>query len=178
MYVFCYRHHCARKIKTIRDLDGNGQICKGREAENFSLHLAAVAHAAQLLVKFDENKNGKLEVQEQTKYNRALNIERDLQLVDVNDTIGDRNCMPLAELKQSFFPEQPKPFKIGNLLVRSSHEDITILEPAKGLQKAEGALFSFKHDFADDEQIWIARGAVLYPFMFENPPASPAEAWQ
>lgn len=146
------------------DFNGNCQIDPGKEAEAF------LKHAKDNLYRtIDSDKDGQISDAERDSYERAARKSIAEWLCDYDVLRDGRSGLPLEEANSAFSPQfkkEPAEKKRAawqeNVLVRRSHEDVAILSEAKDFKKAEGSQFAYTRDYEDDNDIWQARGAVIY----------------
>lgn len=158
------------------DPNQDGKICRGEEAKRYARYLAVKSKGGTLFLKSDGNKDGLLSPAEHRRFEAAIKEEQAINLLDINDQLDTSKCLDLKVLTETNETTPAKPIKIGNLMVRRNHEQITLLQAERPLRSVQGALLSYNRNFQDNEEIWAARGAVLYPFEILNIPSSPSDS--
>ena len=130
-------------------------------------------HFAQRLRLIDINYDGKVSADEIQAYEDTISERVQEELANyktLSVTVFNRRYFPREIPDLSAVWEQNKFLK--HLLIRRSHEDSAISE-AKSYKKVQGAIFSYSRDFEDDNSMWQARGALMYPYAIGPVDASP-----
>ncbi len=137
----------AADLADVRACDQDGSGLVEEDELRFCLLSVLEPEAADL----DTNKDGAISAKEARVY-----WEPDL--LDLRERYGP----PPYTVKQlaDFFPLEGE-LSLGGVLIRRSYQQVTLSEPAKSFKKAEGALFSFSDDQANDVESWQAKGAVI-----------------
>ena len=116
----------------------------------------------------DKNKDGKIDPKEIHGIQEIIEKAKEdavFDRQDILDTFGDRDSYTVEEIKVALKIEPPVPdIDMKGILIRRSHEVITVLEAPEKLGKAQPARFSYTRDFNDDSDTWQATGAILRPF--------------
>lgn len=170
--IFTYGPASAVGIETF-DRNGDGKICIGdgsgvNEMDALNRFLTVRKHAAEFFVKADKNMDGRHSEDEDRNYESMLAEEAEYFQINLDDLRDGADCLEVTRLEREYMPEKPKAFSLGGLILRDSHEDITILDPEKSQKKAKGALFSYIRDFENSNDIWTARGALMYPISLDT----------
>lgn len=101
--------------------------------------------------------------EELDKYIEQVKKDIELYEFDFNDTLNNRSGIPLPEAKSLYEKQKAPKSPIPGLLIRRKSEDITITKDSQAFNKTQGALFAYTRDIQNDNDIWQARGALLYP---------------
>jgi hypothetical protein len=139
------------------DTNDNGMIDPGKEAEVF------YKHKNSIVKEMDKNLDGTISPEELDTFKKKVDGDIILDLVDFADIRGSRPGVPVEEIKGRYGMKKAPKSPIPGLLIRRKSEDINILQGAKGFNKTQGALFAYSRDVENDNEIWQARGAVMYP---------------
>jgi hypothetical protein len=143
------------KFKTF-DKNGNGIIDKGKEAEILLKHINNSSTK-----ELDKNLDGTISAIEADEHNQKVAGDIVDNIEEFNSIVGNNPGMPLKEAKEEYGKKDPI---LSKLKLRRTAENISVLEKGKSFDTGQGALFAYTRDEENDNDIWQARGAILYPF--------------
>jgi len=151
------------------DFNKNGQIDSGEEADAFLKHVNSVLYR-----EIDKNKNGKIEQSELDAHEKEVGNKVSVNREEFQRYQNAQNGMNFRLADKSFVNKPAKPNSLAGFLIRRNVEDITVLNDPVAFGKASGALFGFTRDMRKDNDMWQARGVVMYPWRWENKGAAPS----
>lgn len=142
------------------DFNGNGKIDPGKESNIFLKHVNDKNFS-----KIDTNKDGEISNDEIDIYEKKLEEKITIDLIDFED----RNGLSVKQANMFYLPdvlrkkeEKSKPEWVKNIYLRRSHEDVGVLARPKDAKKVKGAIFAYTRDHEKSNDIWQAKGALMY----------------
>lgn len=170
----------------VLDADGNGLCQSTGEIEAAAQRLTRARHETELRAR---HHGGDFHVDEAERKKVEAAIQRRVAdyRIDLRNLLAGRDCIDPRDVTIAFVGagDEDAPFSIGRrmpmtfkdgskitfggLLLRADHTDQSILKTKGDVALATGAQFSFTHEFGRSENTWVARGAVLYPLIYDGP---------
>ncbi|MEM6910639.1 MAG: hypothetical protein AAF555_03565 [Verrucomicrobiota bacterium] len=156
------------------DLNGNGQLDAGREAEVYALHEASEVHRLH-----DANFNGQLDVSELAALQKRAETKAAAKVQQIAASqglpVGPKAIPEPAEGSPSRY--QP----LGEVALRRSINQISLLDsfdgtPA-GLKKAQAASLAYSQNGESEDSNLVAKGALIFHRVHELAEAERSDPW-
>lgn len=187
----------AADIESLGEFDPNndGKICRASgsttdEVPAFLRRVAAFRRGAEIYGEADKNGDGLLDPVEASNFSDLVVQEAEALEVDFNDLWPSQDCVEVVALDNEWIPKKNPPVKLGEyeaeladgrsvkagpVLIRSEFTDVKVTTKPKALKDAKGALISYKRDFEAGDDVFTAKGALIYPYTIQNTPRNAAQ---